>query len=209
MDSILGKAFFCTFQLIFYAVRPITLYRVPFTRIHLLNVVVQALFDYMIAALLPGLFTLRSLQYFWLSSLLAGSLHPMGAQFIAEHYVFETVSPEARDPANGLPVPETFSYYGSLNFLMYNVGLHNEHHDFPAVPWTRLPVLHDIAREFYDPLPHHRSWTYALVRFILDDRVGMRCRVKRRSGGRIVGGGSVVAKPATDMASGCKEQDKA
>ncbi len=129
-------------------------------------------------------------------SFLAGSLHPLAGHFIAEHYVYETVTTAQRDPANGIPVPETFSYYGALNFLTYNVGLHNEHHDFPAVPWTRLPVLHETAKEFYADLPHHRSWTYVIWQFIFDDQVGLRCRVKRKNGGRVVGGGNTQAKVA-------------
>lgn len=185
LDSILGKAFFCTFQIFFYALRPMMVYRVPFTWVHLLNVAAQLTFDY----LLVLRFSPSSLLYLLLSSFLAGSLHPLAGHFIAEHYVYETVSPEARDPKAAIPVPETFSYYGPLNLLTYNVGLHNEHHDFPAVPWTRLPRLHEVAKEFYKDLPHHRSWTYAIWRFIFDEEVGMRCRVKRKGGGRVVGGG--------------------
>jgi sphingolipid delta-4 desaturase len=161
-------------------------YRIPMTWVHLLNVVVQLTFDYLVVTYLSW----NSLLYLLLSSFLAGSLHPLAGHFIAEHYVYETISGEARDPSNSIPVPETFSYYGPLNLLTYNVGYHNEHHDFPAVPWTRLPRLHEIAKGFYADLPHHRSWTYAIWRFIWDEEVGMRCRVKRKSGGRIVGGGS-------------------
>lgn len=196
LDSILGKAFFCTFQIFFYALRPMMVYQIPMTWIHLLNVLVQVTFDYALVALLPGYFSGNSLLYLLLSSFLAGSLHPTAGHFIAEHYVYEKITPTARDPANQLPIPETFSYYGPLNFFTYNVGLHNEHHDFPAVPWTRLPVLHDMAKEFYADLPQHRSWTYVIWRFIFDEEVGMRCRVKRKQGGRVVGGGTAVAKIA-------------
>lgn len=171
-------------------------YRIPMTWVHLLNVVVQLSFDYALVSLLPTYFSANSLLYLLLSSFLAGSLHPTAGHFIAEHYVYETVTPTARDPSNRIPIPETFSYYGPLNFFTYNVGLHNEHHDFPAIPWTRLPVLHEMAKEFYDGLPHHRSWTYVLWRFIFDEQVGMRCRVKRKQGGRVVGGGTAVAKVA-------------
>ncbi|KAK0635930.1 fatty acid desaturase-domain-containing protein [Bombardia bombarda] len=193
LDSILGKAFFCTFQIFFYALRPMTVYRVPFTGIHLLNVIVQLSFDYTIYALLPAYFSGSSLLYLLLSSFLAGSLHPTAGHFIAEHYVYEKITPTARDPANGIPIPETYSYYGPLNFFTYNVGLHNEHHDFPAIPWTRLPKLHEMAKEFYADLPRHRSWTHVIWQFIFDEEIGMRSRVKRKQGGRIVGGGSKVA----------------
>ncbi|KAI1808105.1 sphingolipid delta4-desaturase [Daldinia bambusicola] len=183
LDSILGKAFFCTFQIFFYAVRPMCVYSVPFTWVSGVNVLAQALFDLAVLKTLGG----NSMLYFLLSSFLAGSLHPLAGHFIAEHYVYETVTPSQKDPANRIPVPETYSYYGPLNFLVYNVGLHNEHHDFPAVPWTRLPELNRVAAEFYDDLPHHRSWTYVLWRFIFDESVGIRCRVKRKEGGRLVG----------------------
>ncbi|KAG7136648.1 hypothetical protein HYQ45_005808 [Verticillium longisporum] len=186
LDSILGKAFFCTFQIFFYAVRPMAIFRIPFTWVHYLNIAVQLAFDYAVITLAGP----NALLYFLLSSFLAGSLHPLAGHFIAEHYVYETVTPEQRDPNNAVPVPETFSYYGPLNFLTYNVGLHNEHHDFPAVPWTRLPKLKAIAHEFYDDLPRHESWSYAIWRFIFDENVGINSRVKRKEGGRKVGGGA-------------------
>ncbi|PNY27538.1 Dihydroceramide delta(4)-desaturase [Tolypocladium capitatum] len=184
LDSILGKAFFCTFQIFFYAIRPMAVYRVPFTWVHYVNLVTQVAFDLALVRLASP----TALLYLLLSSFLAGSLHPLAGHFIAEHYVYETVTPTMRDPASGVPVPETFSYYGPLNWLTYNVGLHNEHHDFPAVPWTRLPAVHATAKEFYEGLPRHESWSYAIWRFIWDDSVGINCRVKRKNGGRIVGG---------------------
>jgi sphingolipid delta-4 desaturase len=184
LDSVAGKAFFCTFQLIFYAIRPMMVYKIPFGPVHYSNIAAQIIFDLLIVRL----FGWKALTYLLLSSFLAGSLHPCAAHFISEHYVFEKSTVEKGKTLKDVPIPETFSYYGPLNVLTYNVGYHNEHHDFPAIPWTRLPKVFEIAREFYEPLPCHRSWPLVLWQFITDEEVGMWCRVKRAEGGRIVGG---------------------
>ncbi|KAF2672782.1 sphingolipid delta4-desaturase [Microthyrium microscopicum] len=189
LNSIAGKAFFCTFQILFYAVRPMFVYSLPVTNIQIFNVIVQVAFDYILITLTGSW---KPLLYLIMSSFLAGSIHPCAAHFIAEHYVFargEGGSMKKRTPYDPtIPIPETYSYYGPLNLFTYNVGLHNEHHDFPAVPWTRLPKLHSMAKEFYADLPHHKSWVYVIWQFILDDAVGLWCRVKRKEGGRLVGG---------------------
>ncbi|KAH8821153.1 fatty acid desaturase-domain-containing protein [Xylogone sp. PMI_703] len=184
-DSVLGKAFFCTFQIFFYALRPMMVYHLPLTGVHFLNILIQVLFDIALVKLAGP----QSLLYLIFSSFLAGSLHPCAGHFIAEHYVFEKQPLSSKDPSNMVPVPETFSYYGPLNILTYNVGLHNEHHDFPAIPWTKLPALHEMAKEFYADLPQHKSWVYVIWQFVWDKDVGMTCRVKRKEGGRKVGAG--------------------
>ncbi|KAG9073632.1 hypothetical protein FS749_014845 [Ceratobasidium sp. UAMH 11750] len=60
------------------------------------------------------------------------------------------------------------------------VGYHNEHHDFPSIPWTRLPALHALAPEFCDTLPSHPSWPMLTYRFIFDEEVGLYSRVKHQ-----------------------------
>ena len=186
LDSVLGKAFFCTFQILFYALRPMMVYQLPFTKLHLFNVVAQVTFDYLLLHYAGP----NALVYLVLSSFLAGSLHPCAGHFIAEHYVFEKQPLDARKTTDLAPVPETFSYYGPLNVLTYNVGYHNEHHDFPAIPWTRLPAVRQIAQEFYAELPHHQSWVWVMWQFVWDKEVGLWCRVKRQEGGRKVGAGN-------------------
>ncbi|KAK4951486.1 sphingolipid delta-4 desaturase [Elasticomyces elasticus] len=186
LDSVAGKAFFATFQILFYALRPMMVYQLPLTMIHAFNVVAQLAFDYVLVKYVGG----RALGYLILSSFLAGSLHPCAGHFIAEHYVFGQHS-RAQDAAAAQKAApeETYSYYGVLNIFTYNVGLHNEHHDFPAIPWTRLWKLNEIANEFYCDLPCHHSWVGVIWQFILDKEVGLWCRVKRKQGGRKVGAG--------------------
>lgn len=202
LDSVAGKAFFCTFQIFFYALRPMLVYRLPVTGAHLINIPAQIAFD----VLLVHLAGWKALFYLLLSSFLAGSLHPCAGHFIAEHYVFAGRGPartaNESESKSGIPVPETYSYYGPLNILAYNVGLHNEHHDFPAIPWTRLPTLHSMAKEFYADLPQHRSWVMVFWSFIFDARVGLWCRVKRSRGGRKVG-----MAGAKEAKSGWKEEE--
>ncbi|KAG8709722.1 hypothetical protein FRC08_018114 [Ceratobasidium sp. 394] len=64
--------------------------------------------------------------------------------------------------------------------LLALVGYHNEHHDFPLIPWIRLPALRALAPEFYDTLPGHPSWPMLTYRFIFDEDVGLYSRVKRQ-----------------------------
>jgi len=66
---------------------------------------------------------------------------------------------------------ETYSYYGPLNWVMLNMGFHNEHHDFPMVDWRRLPRLHHLAPEFYQPLLAYRSYTRLILKFICDKNI--------------------------------------
>lgn len=183
LDSVAGKAFFCTFQMFFYAFRPLFIYQVPFAWIQGLNFAAQIVFD----CLIGFQFGQSALLYLIISSVLACSLHPCAGHFIAEHYVFDAASRELL-MSGEQPRTETYSYYGPLNILTYNVGLHNEHHDLPAIPWSRLWQLHTIANEFYRDLPQHRSWIGVLWCFIWDKNVGMLCRIKRQNGGRKIGG---------------------
>lgn len=61
------------------------------------------------------------------------------------------------------------------------VGYHNEHHDFPSIPWTRLAALRALAPEFYDNIPSHPSWPMVTINFIRDKEVGIFARAKRLS----------------------------
>lgn len=175
LNNVAGKTFFATFQLLFYALRPGFIRSQRPTYWHFINLVTVLSFD----ALLVKFFGWRPVLYLLLSSFFAGSLHPCAAHFIAEHYLLSRPDP---DSVQHLAL-ETTSYYGPLNVLTYNVGYHNEHHDFPSVPWTRLPALRAMAPEFYDTLPYHTSWPLVTWRFITDPKVGMWSRAKREGRG--------------------------
>lgn len=131
-----------------------------------LNVGVVLAFDVLLWRWLgPGAFA-----YLFLSMFFALGLHPLGARWISEHYVFS-------------PMQETYSYYGPLNRVAFNIGYHNEHHDFPRVPWNRIPRVKELAPEWYEGLISHRSWTGLLVEFIRNPRMGLHCRVHRTDRG--------------------------
>eukprot|EP00759_Apiculatamorpha_spiralis_P044570 PhF_6_TR41551/c0_g1_i1/m.62938/K04712/DEGS; sphingolipid 4-desaturase/C4-monooxygenase len=163
LDSRLGKIFFVTFQILFYALRPVCVKRQPFTVSHATNLVIQIVF----VSLVVAFFGTDPIKYFVLSTFLAGSWTPMAGHFLSEHYVMYPNT-----------MQETFSYYGPLNILGYNVGYHNEHHDFPNVPWSRLPALRRVASEHYDSLLQTPSWPGALLQFVMDDHVSLWSRVK-------------------------------
>lgn len=76
------------------------------TKWHLINLSTQLIFDYIFVRT----FGLRPLLYLLFSSFFAGSLHPCAGHFIAEHYVWDGLN------------QETYSYYGPLNILAYNVS---------------------------------------------------------------------------------------
>ncbi|MGQ4807307.1 hypothetical protein NKDENANG_00655 [Candidatus Entotheonellaceae bacterium PAL068K] len=114
-----------------------------------------------------------SFLYLVCSLFFAVGLHPVGARWIQEHYL--VAAPQ-----------ETYSYYGPLNRVAINVGYHNEHHDFPSVPWHRLPQVRKMAAEWYDSLTYHTSWSKLLVRFIFDPHLSLYSRTLRTNRGGVV-----------------------
>jgi len=166
VDHTLRKVIFMFFQIFAYAFRPMFIkpemmpYNDPY---FYMNWMVVILFD----GLMIYCFGPKVMLYFLVSTFFAGSIHPTAGHFLAEHYVFEGKT-------------ETYSYYGPLNMLTYNVGYHNEHHDFPNIAWSNLPKVREIAPEFYNDLPQCKSWPGAILQYIFDNSISPYSRVKRQ-----------------------------
>ena len=109
----------------------------------------------------------KILFYMFASFYFSISLHPLGARWIQEHYIFD-------------PKQETYNYYGPLNKVQFNIGYHNEHHDFASIPWNKLPDLTKTAPEFYNKLLAHQSWVKLLFRFLSDKNINLNSRMERR-----------------------------
>ena len=95
---------------------------------------------------------------------------PLGARWIQEHFTI-------------FPGQETNDYYGWLNHIQLNIGYHNEHHDFPSVPWNKLPDIKRIAPEAYDTLRYHPSWAGLAWRFVTDPSISLYTRQTRADRG--------------------------
>jgi sphingolipid delta-4 desaturase len=126
------------------------------------NVAVQGIAVAAIALLLGP----TALLYLAASTYFVFALHPLFGRFVQEHFL---------DGAGD----ETTSYYGPLNRLALNFGYHVEHHDFPAVPWHRLPRLTRLAPEAYTARPAHRSWTWLWLRFTFGSTLDLDRRLAR------------------------------
>ncbi len=168
-DSPLRKAIWLLVFPIMQSIRPVRLKEIkPIDRWVVINFGAQILFDVGVWFLLgPGAFWYLIASFFF-----SLGLHPLGARWIQEHYIF-------------FPGQETSSYYGLVNLVGLNIGHHNEHHDFPSVPWNKLPVLRRTAPEAYDTLGSHTSWTRVLLRFLFDRGITLYSRQVRPRPGQV------------------------
>ncbi|XP_013793634.2 sphingolipid delta(4)-desaturase DES1-like, partial [Limulus polyphemus] len=157
------KCIWVVLQPFFYALRPFFKYPKSPTLLEVINTVFQLVFNVMLYYMCG----VRIIFYMIGGSLMAMGLHPVAGHFISEHYMFK----------KGY---ETYSYYGVLNKITFNVGYHMEHHDFPSVPGSRLPEVKQIAKEYYENLPQHNSWIKVIYDFITDPDIGPYARVMRK-----------------------------
>ena len=157
------KLMFCITQVLFYALRPVIVNPKAPTKWEFANYATCIGFNTLIWYVGGG----AALGYLLLSTFLGAGLHPVAGHFISEHYVF-------------VKGAETYSYYGILNIFAFNVGYHNEHHDFPFIPGSRLPQVRAMAPEFYNDLPQCESWVGVIYNYIMDPSVSAFSRIKRQ-----------------------------
>lgn len=163
-NSFFGKAIWFLFFPFFQALRPPRLREIKFVNAWtIINMVVIFGLDIIYYIYLGPV----SFLYFVFSFFFSIGLHPLGARWIQEHYIVS-------------PPQETYSYYGKLNILALNVGFHNEHHDFPSVPWNRLPKIREFAPECYNNLVYHTSWFKLFFKFIFNSDLSLFSRITRK-----------------------------
>lgn len=156
------KVFWVILQPAFYALRPLVVRPKPVCAKTVINTVSTLLFD----AAFAYAFGVKAMLFNVLGTLLGMGIHPVAGHFISEHYMFQDGQ-------------ETYSYYGWLNLVTFNVGYHNEHHDFPRVSGFKLPLVREIASEFYEPLYSYNSWSGVIYNYIFRIDIGPYSRARR------------------------------
>jgi len=168
-NSTIGKAIWLLFYPLFQMIRPVRLKEIRLLdKWTLINWIVQ--FSFM--GLFMYYFGTKATVYLTASFFFSVGLHPLGARWIQEHFLTHGDQ-------------ETKSYYGVLNSVNLNVGYHNEHHDFPSVPWNKLPRIKQIANSYYETLGHHTSYTMLLLRFLFDPHLSVYSRMARANRGKL------------------------
>ncbi|VDK46500.1 unnamed protein product [Anisakis simplex] len=162
-----GKLIWMILQPFFYAFRPFVTYKKAVTDLEIVNALIQFLVDYLVIVFLGW----KSVAFLLGGFVIASGLHPLAGHYISDHYVFN-------------PGQETYSYYGPINLLTFNVGHHNEHHDFPFVCGANLPKIRKIAPEYYSKMLSHNSWVVLMYNFIVNPRITLHSRIKRKLANR-------------------------
>ncbi|THD25983.1 Sphingolipid delta-4 desaturase [Fasciola hepatica] len=157
------KFLWLVLQPFFYSLRPLIILPLPVSTLEIINIAVQFAFNSWVVST----FGWKTMIYLIIGTALGMGVHPVAGHFISEHFVFDKTF-------------ETYSYYGILNLLTFNVGYHVEHHDFPYIAGSRLPLLRKIAPEYYETIPHHDSWVKVLYDFVTRPDIGPFSRIRRR-----------------------------
>lgn len=161
-DSRLGKFLWLFFQPFTYTLRPLIKHPQKITGWEWLNIGVQSFFN----VVLICFWGYKCFLFLLLSTFVSLCIHPLATHFIAEHYVVYADQ-------------ESYSYYGLMNLITFNVGHHVEHHDFPSIPWSKISQLRKIAPEYYESLYSHDSWLGFMKHFIFSKDINLFSRIIR------------------------------
>mmetsp|Transcript_32704 Transcript_32704/g.38100 ORF Transcript_32704/g.38100 Transcript_32704/m.38100 type:complete len:357 (-) Transcript_32704:246-1316(-) len=156
------KILWCFLQPLFYSLRPLFINPKKPSKWEFINQIAVVVYN----SVIYYHFGFSGVGYLIGGTLLGMGIHPAAGHFISEHYVMNEGQ-------------ETYSYYGPLNWFTYQVGYHNEHHDFPFVTGTKLAQVKAIAPEFYNDIPHYHSWIKVIWDYIVDELITPYSRVKR------------------------------
>jgi sphingolipid delta-4 desaturase len=182
-----GKAIWLLFYPFWQMIRPARLKEITLLdKWTIINMIVQ--FSFM--GFFIYFFGWKATAFMTMSFFFSVGLHPLGARWIQEHYLTHGDQ-------------ETKSYYGVLNSINLNVGYHNEHHDFPSVPWNRLPKVKKIANAYYQNLGYHTSYTLLLLRFLTDPNLSVYSRMARANRGKR----EQPASPQTPVATAASQAE--
>jgi sphingolipid 4-desaturase/C4-monooxygenase len=166
-NSGFGKALWLLLYPIFQMIRPGRIKEVQLMdKWTVVNIIVQVCFMTVFIYFLGW----KAAAYLTMSFFFSVGLHPLGARWVQEHFLTHGDQ-------------ETKSYYGSMNTVNLNVGYHNEHHDFPSVPWNKLPKIKQFAGSYYNSLGHHTSYTILLFKFLFDRNLSVYSRMARDNRG--------------------------
>ena len=158
VNNSIKKTIWLSLQIVWYSLRPIYIKQYKLTMYHFLNIIIQLLFD----TIIYKSYGISPIIYFLVCNLIAGGIHPCAFHFISEHFLLDYKNNQ-----------ETYSYYGNLNYLTWNVGYHNEHHDFPYISWSRLPKINKKLWSFYNKLIWYDSWYSIFYKFIYNKKVSL------------------------------------
>ena len=167
-NSAFGKAIWLLFYPLFQMLRPARLKEISLIDTWtVINIVIEVTF----IGFLFYFLGIKALVFLLASFFFSVGLHPLGARWVQEHYLTHGEQ-------------ETKSYYGPLNTVNLNVGYHNEHHDFPSIPWNNLPKLKQIGGIYYDSLHSHKSYTILLFQFLFSKEMSVFSRMARANRGK-------------------------
>ncbi|VDM47173.1 unnamed protein product [Toxocara canis] len=133
------------------------------TDLEIINAILQIIVDYVVVIY----FGWKAVAFLLGGFFIASGLHPLAGHYISDHYMFKSGQ-------------ETYSYYGPINLVTFNVGHHNEHHDFPFVCGANLPKIKQIAPEYYSDMLVHHSWVQMMYKFVTDPKISLHSRIKRK-----------------------------